>query len=77
MESSIIYNKKAIAPDTGIVKNHAQKIFLAIFQLIADNLFDRPTPRIAEVMTCEVLVGKPKADAPRITPAAEVWTQKP
>jgi len=63
--------------EAGIVSNAAQIIRNATFQLIAKNFFDRPTPRIAEAKTCVVLVGNPKAEAPRITLAEAVSTQKP
>src|SRR6266567_9000472 len=67
----------AINAEAGMVKSHAQTIRLAIPQFTADILFDRPTPRIAEVITWVVLVGIPMAEAPRMTPADAVSTQKP
>ena len=60
-----------------MVNIQAIKMRLATFQLTALSRFERPTPRIDEVMTWVVLVGMPKAEAPRITPAEAVSTQKP
>ena len=52
-------------------------ILPAIVQFTALIRFERPTPRIDDVMTCVVLVGIPKADALRITVAAALSTLKP
>ena len=71
------WSKKATIPAAGRVKAQAQRMFLAIFQLTADNLLDSPTPRIDEVMMWVVLVGNPYADAAKITAADDVWTQNP
>jgi hypothetical protein len=60
-----------------MVNTQAMTIRLAIPQFTADIRLDSPTPRIAEVMTWVVLVGIPMADAPRMTPADAVSTQKP
>jgi hypothetical protein len=60
-----------------MVRTQAIKILWATFQFTAVNRFERPTPRMVDVMTWVVLVGIPKAEAPNITPAEAVSTQKP
>lgn len=42
---------KAMIPATGMVNREASKIFPAMVQLIAENRFDNPTPKMLEVIT--------------------------
>src|SRR5665647_325638 len=71
------YARYATSAEDGMVRTHATRIRLATFQLTAVRRLERPTPRMVEVMTWVVLVGIPKAEAPSITPAEAVSTQKP
>ena len=69
-----------IAPSkavTGMVSTQAQTIFLASAHLTALNLFEAPTPIIADEITCVVLTGAPMDDAASITAAAAVCAAKP
>ena len=67
----------AINPDAGIVKTHAQMIFLAIPQRTAVSLFVAPTPIIAPVIVWVVLTGMPPMDALIMEMAAAVSAQNP
>ena len=53
---------KLKSPHPGNVKTHARAISETIFQLTDDSLFDAPTPIIAVVFVCVVLVGMPVSE---------------
>jgi hypothetical protein len=49
--------------DAGMVNNQAQTICCATPQRTADRRFDQPTPMMAPVMVCVVLMPTPRAVA--------------
>jgi len=60
-----------------MVRIQAHTILAPTSQFTFLRPWERPTPRMAEVMTWVVLMGIPSADAVRITPAEDVSAQKP
>ena len=63
--------------DAGIVINQAATTLPATLQRTSENRFDDPTPSSDDVVTCVVLMGAPKRDAVKITPAVALWDAKP
>jgi len=61
----------------GIVRSHAQTMFLVTPHRTAEALFADPTPMIDPVMVWVVLTGIPASEHPMIVPAAEVSAAKP
>lgn len=59
-------------PDAEIMIIKAETILLVIIYFTVEILFDRPTPRIDEVITCVVFTGIPIDVASSITAADEV-----
>jgi hypothetical protein len=60
-----------------MVTYHAMAISLPTVQRTLLTLSAAPTPIIAELTTCVVLTGPPTAEAPRITRADAICTEKP
>ena len=73
----ILKQAKPIAALTGIVKIHAQTIFLARTHLTADVRLVNPTPAIEPQITWVVLTGIPKRVQKIIVNAPELSAQKP
>ena len=67
----------AISAAPGMVSTQATAICPATPQRTADNRLDEPTPRMEAEMTWVVLIGAPKKEAVKITPAADVSAEKP
>ena len=67
----------ATIADAGIVMNQAMTTPPATPQRTAENRFDDPTPSSDDVVTWVVLMGAPKSDAVKMTPAVALWDAKP
>lgn len=63
--------------ETGMVRIHAQKIFVVTPHFTAETPFLAPAPIIAPVIVCVVLTGIPKCVAPNSVRAPAVSAQNP